>query len=166
MQKLLFVAAVISFGVGAAQAFAFAQVEPETVEEAEPDLIHHAYAFGSFVASGIFYSASGWIKRVRRRLAGESVTVDYVKMAKSVMIGVMLGIGAFLWSAYEGDVIAIDSVHGFLTQVGVNTSVILLVDKWILGRTEKVQEVAPVAEDLVEDDDESEELPPGKGGGA
>ncbi len=55
------------------------------------ELIRHAFAFASFVASGVFYR----------------------------------------------DAIAIYPIHQFLTQVGVNTSVIPFVDKLVLGRRKR-----------------------------
>ena len=158
MQKLLLAATIITFGIGMGHAHA-------QTSDADPELQHHAYAFASFMASGIFYSASGWIKRVRRMLAGDSTErLDYSKMGKSLLIGVILGIGAFVWSSYEGDTIAVGTLHEFLTQVGINTSVILLVDKWILGRPEKQPTGAMIVlneHDFEEEQDQT--APPGKG---
>ena len=126
----------------------------------------------SFITSGIFYSSSGWIKKVRRKLAGQAVRMDYQKMGKSILIGVILGAGAMVYSAYNGDVITITSAEQFFAQVAVNTAVILLVDKWILGRAEEKGEgetmkAAPTADDDDDDWDSLEEEipdtePPGK----
>lgn len=97
----------------------------------------HVFAFASFVGAGLFYSVSGYIKAFRRKFAGETVAIDYHKLGKNALLGVILGSVAFVYSAYLGEVIHINTLEQFLIQVGLNTAAILFVDKWILGRTEK-----------------------------
>jgi len=137
----------------------------DTPEPPEPTTNSLAYliAFSTFIVSGVFYSASGWIKKIRRKLAGDAVPLDYKKMGKTVAIGVILGIGAFIYSTWDGDTIAVGTAQEFFIQVGINTSVILLVDKWILGRSETIP--APVESDEFSPDDIPDEVPPGKGDG-
>jgi len=135
------------------------------IDTPEPTTNSLAYliAFSTFIVSGVFYSASGWIKKIRRKLAGADVPLDYKKMGKTVAIGVILGIGAFIYSTWDGDTIAVGTAQEFFIQVGINTSVILLVDKWILGRSETIP--APVESDEFSPEDIPDEVPPGKGDG-
>lgn len=130
---------LIAFSIGISSAYA--------QTETQDPIIYQGIAFASFVASGVFYSASGWIKNIRRKLAGESAPLDLNKMAKSVGIGTLLGIGAFVWSAYNGDMIQISTMQQFLIQIGVNTTAILFVDKWILGRSEPTTQPAKIPEE-------------------
>lgn len=102
-------------------------------------LIGHIVAFGSFVVAGVFYSASGYAKAFRRKFAGESVDIDYEKLGKNVLLGIFLAVGAFIYSAYIGDIIQINTVAGFLGQAAANITAILFIDKWIIGRTERPQ---------------------------
>lgn len=129
--------------------------------------LEYVIAFGSFIVAGVFYSSSGWIKRVRRKLAGEKLPLDYKKMGKSVLIGVILGVGAMVFSVYQGELIAIHNVQEFLAQVGINTATILLVDKWILGRANPKEKPDAGTGDVDDDDltidDIPVEVPPGKG---
>jgi len=135
----------------------------EDEPEASISVLAYLIAFSTFIVSGVFYSASGWIKKIRRKLAGDNVPLDYKKMAKTVGIGVILGIGAFIYSTWDGDTITVSTAQEFFVQVGINTAVILLVDKWILGRSETI----PQAEESDEfsPDDVPNEIPPGKGDG-
>lgn len=124
-------AITLALGLGAATSTVYAQTT-----DADGGVVGYVVAFGSFIASGVFYSASGWVKNVRRKLAGSKVKIDYRKMGKDVAIGVLIGIGAFVYSTYIGETISILTPQQFLIQVGLNTSAILFVDKWILGRSE------------------------------
>ena len=155
----LAISVLLSVGIGTV----YAQTSTATTEESS--LHHYAYVALSFLASGIFYSASGWIQRVRRKLAGENVALDYSKMGKSVLIGVILGVGAFAYSTYQGDTISIHTPQEFLVQVGINTTAILFISKWILGRTDRIESNTPVQnlDDFDDDDDDIETTPPGKG---
>lgn len=132
---------------------------------AETPLHHNAIALLTFVASGIFYSASGWIKQVRRHLAGEKVALDFRLMGKSVLIGLVLGIGAFVFSSYNGDTIAVSNIHEFVTQASINTTAILFIDKWLLGRSKPEKPFVGHDDDTdfeLSPEEEVEKLPPGK----
>lgn len=128
-RPIIAIFALISIGFGTSAASAQLPDNPILTP------LGYAVAFSTFIASGVFYSSSGYVKSVRRALAGEKVKLDYKKMAKSVMLGALIGVGAFIWSAYNGDsFVEITTVKIYLTQVSVNTTAILFVDKWILGR--------------------------------
>ena len=98
----------------------------------------------SFIAAGVFYSASGYAKALRRALTGESPNLDYRKMGKSVILGVVLGIVAIVLShavEVEGPILADLSdtdprkvLYAFIGLAGSHTAVILAADKWLLGR--------------------------------
>jgi len=162
MQKnriLLAIAAFVLFS--SAIGFVSGQVVDE--EPAPISALAYLVAFSTFIVSGVFYSASGWIKKIRRKLAGDNVPLDYHKMGKTVLIGVLLGIGAFVYSTWDGTTISVSTPQEFFIQVGINTAVILLVDKWILGRAEELSD--PEESDEFAPDDVPDEIPPGKGAG-
>ena len=108
-----------------------------TDQSTEVSYIGYAVTGLTFVAAGVFYATSGYIKKIRKKLSGDnSVKLDYSKMGKTTLIGVILGVGAFIMSTYDGNTIAVSNMHEFFVQVGLNMSAILIIDKWILGRSE------------------------------
>ena len=167
VQKRRVLLAIVSFSVlSIGIQVVYAETHPDTPQFTGG--LEYVIAFGSFIVAGVFYSSSGWIKRVRRKLADDTVSIDYKKMGKSVLIGVILGVGAMVFSIYDGNPIVINNAQEFLVQVGLNTAVILLIDKWILGRagsngTPDVGTGDVDDEDLTIDDI-PEEVPPGKDG--
>lgn len=170
MQKkqILLTATIIVLG-GFGLSLGNESVVAQQVTDPEPrlEIDQIGIVFASFIVAGVIYSASGWLKKVRRKLAGENVPLDYRKMGKSVLIGVILGIAAMAWSAYEGDVIIITDAREFGVQVGLNMAVILLVDKLILGTAQP--KAGPTGDEDEGDFDELEselptEVPPGKSG--
>jgi len=120
-----------------ALSFGTSVVYGASVDQAEISYLTYAVTLLTFVAAGIFYATSGFIKKIRKKLAGDdSVKLDYSKMGKTTIIGIVLGIGAFIASSYNGEVIQVLNMHEFFVQVGLNISAILIIDKWILGRAE------------------------------
>ena len=110
---------------------AFAQSESNEL------IKHHQYLFAglAFIAAGLFYSCMGLVKRVRRALAGEAVKLDPKKMAKSVTLGVTLGIaGMILHYANTGELITVSTHHEFASVFGIATASIVAVDKILLQR--------------------------------
>ncbi len=158
---------ILSIGLGAV----YAQTPDPDTPEFSPE-VGFVIVLSSFIVAGVFYSSSGWIKRVRRVLAGEKIPLDLKKMGRSVLIGVILGIGAMIFFIYDGNPIVINNVQEFFVQVGINTATILLVDKWILGRASpngKPTTKPDVGTGDVDDndltiDDIPAEVPPGKDG--
>jgi hypothetical protein len=163
-QKIIFSSlAILAFSVTFGTVFG----QEETPGE-EFEMLHAALAMGSFLVAGVFYSSSGWIKKVRRKLVDDTVPLDLKKMGRSVLIGIFLGVGAMVASAYFGDVILVTNAEEFLVQIGLNTSVILLVDKWILGRgtDEKAGPTGDSDDEFIDLFDEiPTEVAPGKSGG-
>lgn len=156
---------ILSIGLGAVYAQEPTPNTPQLTAEAQFVIV-----LSSFIVAGVFYSSSGWIKRVRRVLAGEKIPLDLKKMGRSVLIGVILGIGAMIFFIYDGNPIVINNVQEFFVQVGINTATILLVDKWILGRaspngkpTTKPDVGTGDVDDDLTIDDIPVEVPPGKG---
>ncbi len=139
----------------------------EEIPEVEFQYWQPILAFISFIGAGVLYSSSGWIKKVRRKLAGSGDELDYKKMGKSVLIGVILGIGAMMYSIYNNDVIVITNLHELAVQIALNTTAILLVDKWILGRAEEKAGPTGDSDESFEElwDELPVEVPPGKEGG-
>lgn len=122
---------VLSFGTSVV----YGQVSTDPQPEVE--LVTYIVTGTTFIAAGIFYSMSGYVKKLRKKLSGDnSVVLDYSKMGKTTAIGVILGIGAFILSTYNGETIHISTMQEFFVQVGLNTTAILIIDKWILGRSD------------------------------
>ena len=107
----------------------------EVAEERDPIFDAIVY-FSTFIVAAVYYSSSGYIKKVRRALSGEDVIIDYKKMGKTVLIGVIIGIGAYVYAVYDGEPVLILDAQGFLVQVGINSAAVLFIDKWILGRSD------------------------------
>jgi len=108
-----------------------------TDSQSEVNIFTYGVTAVTFVAAGVFYSMSGYIKKMRKKLSGDdSVTLDYSKMGKTIIIGIVLGVGAFIISTYLGETIHVSNMHEFFVQIGLNMSAILVIDKWILGRSE------------------------------
>ncbi len=109
---------VLSFGTSAVYG-------QSTEPQSDISYIGHVVTGLTFVTAGIFYSTSGYIKKIRRKLAGDNtVRLDYHKMGKTTAIGVILGAGAFVMSIYAGDIIHVANLHEFFVQVGLNISFI------------------------------------------
>lgn len=99
--------------------------------------LHYAVTMLTFVAAGMFYSSSGYAKKLRKKLSGDtSVTLDYKKMGKTTIIGIIIGVAAFIWSTYHGETITVTTMEQFFVQVGLNMTAVLIIDKWLLGRSE------------------------------
>ena len=127
--------AVLLFSIGTGMAYAQNDTSIVVAEAEEgTSIIQVGITFLTFVASGVFYAASGWIKKIKRKLSGDDTKLDWSKLGKTTLIGVILGVGAMVASLAMGEVIIVDNAQQFLTQVGINTAAILFIDKWILGR--------------------------------
>ena len=103
----------------------------------EQILKQHQYLFAglAFISAGLFYSCMGIVKRARRALAGEPVKLDPRKMAKSVTLGIVLGIaGMILHFANTGELITVSSHQEFASVFGIATASIVAVDKILLQR--------------------------------
>ena len=133
----------------------------EDIVEPSPKYHHYVLAILSFVAAGVFYSSLGFIKKFRMYLGGQKASFDFHKMGKSVLVGTILGAGAFVYSLYMGDTIAIHTPHEFFTQVSLNSVAILMIDKILLGRANPQVPIQPLGGETLYAEDE-EELPPGK----
>lgn len=124
--------------------------------EIDPGTYHYALWGLSFIAAGVFYSASGYAKTLRRALTGDSVQLDYRKMGKSVVLGVILGITAMVLTGtvdhaagtkIQEDILTnfgdlsnpFNTFLGFVTVAGSHTAIILAADKWLLGRPDPKQ---------------------------
>jgi len=122
-----------------ALSFGTSAVYGQSVDNPQTELLWATYAVTglTFVAAGVFYSSSGYVKKLRKKLNGDdTVVLDYSKMGKTTIIGVVLGIGAFIMSTYAGETIHVLNMHEFFVQVGLNMSAILIIDKWLLGRSD------------------------------
>ena len=89
--------------------------------------------FLSFPAAGIYYSSTGFAKKFARSLSGEKTTLDYSKMTRTTILGVIVGVVAFVYTAYNGDTIHVITLQQFLTQVAINLAAVMTVDRLVLG---------------------------------
>ena len=89
--------------------------------------------FLTFPAAGIYYSSTGFAKKFARSLSGEKTILDYSKMTRTTILGVIVGVVAFVYTAYNGDTIHVSTFQQFLTQVAINLAVVMTVDRLVLG---------------------------------
>ena len=133
-------------------------------DQNDPALTHYGLAGASFIVAGLYYSSMGWVAKIRKALSSDDAKIDWGKMGKSVMVGIFLGVAAFVAMEVAGeDAISISTPQEFFTQVGINSAAILAVDKLLLGRAPKDQSIK------ANDNDASAtgttgvtDLPPGK----
>ena len=137
--------------------------------------------FMAAIAAGINYSASGYIKNIRRHIDGDAAPMDWGKMGRAVLYGVVLGIAGIVLLAQGGhhipegadDVItalgnlstdnnaSLTAISAFVGLVFTFTGIIATADKYLGGRAKpggKGGDVPPTKFD--------NNLPPPKGDAA
>lgn len=131
----------------------FAQTSTEPLS-----MYGHTIAALSFVIAGIYYSTTSFIKKFARSLNGDAtVKIDYAKVARTTLLGVIIGVGAFIMAEYNGTELHITTINEFLVQVALNLAAVLTIDKLLLGGYSK-----PKTESNIEMIDDPDDLPPGK----
>ncbi len=130
MKKILMVFAVlITAGVCTGYVHAQTPAENDTIFS---DLGYIA-GFLSFPAAGIYYSTTGFAKKFARSLAGEKTQIDYGKIGRTTLLGVIVEVIAFVYTAYNGETIHVVTLQQFLTQIAVNLAAVMTVDRLVLG---------------------------------
>ena len=124
----ILIIAGISTGYVHAQEPVTAARENETVSN-----ISYIIGFLSFPAAGIYYATTGFAKKFARSLAGEKTAIDYGKMGRTTLLGVIVGVIAFVFTAYNGEAIHVLTLQQFLTQIAVNLAAVMTVDRLVLG---------------------------------
>ena len=109
----------------------------------------------TFLLAGLWYSCAGFIKKFRRSLTDETVKLDPRRMSKSVIVGVITGIAAFIVTFVTGDVMRVSTPEEFGILFGIATGIVVSVDKTILGGAGKpapkpTQEKIPELQKYVE----------------
>ena len=87
----------------------------------------------TFLLAGLWYSCAGFIKKFRRSLTDETVKLDPRRMGKSVIVGIITGIAAFIVTFVTGDVMRVSTPEEFGILFGIATGIVVSVDKTILG---------------------------------
>ena len=110
-------------------------VHAQTPTEDQNILSDWSYVIGflSFPAAGIYYATTGFAKKFARSLSGEKTPIDYGKIGRTTLLGVIVGVIAFVFTTYNGDTIHVTSLQQFLTQIAVNLAAVMTIDRLILG---------------------------------
>lgn len=133
-----------------------------------------------FLVAGVSYSLLGWWHKIKTYLRGDHTTkIDYRKMGKAAVLGLILGGAAyFAESSVTGNGVGdLTSPHEFAQQVIMTQGAIFAIDKLVLsgrGGTSKSNEQIladlnhNAKQDLVFDAEletpDVDSLPPGKKG--
>ncbi len=133
MKKILIIFAVlITAGilVGTTTGYVHAQEPTQNAILADWSYV---VGFLSFPAAGIYYSSTGFAKKFARSLAGEKTVLDYAKIGRTTLLGIIVGVIAFVYTAYNGETIHVVTLQQFLTQIAVNLAAVMTVDRLVLG---------------------------------
>ena len=87
----------------------------------------------TFLLAGLWYSCAGFIKKFRRSLTDETVKIDPRRMGKSIIVGLITGVAAFIVTFISGDVMTVSTPEEFGVLFGIATGIVMTVDKTILG---------------------------------
>ncbi len=130
MKKFFIIFAVI-LTAGISTGYVHAQ-EPTGTNQILSDL-GYVVGFLSFPAAGIYYATTGFAKKFARSLSGQKTEIDYSKIGRTTLLGVIVGIVAFVYVTYNGDTIHVSTLQQFLAQIAINLAAILTVDRLVLG---------------------------------
>ena len=127
IRKILIIGTILCFsGVVIGEAFADNGTSPYS-------LIPGLLGFLTFPAAGIYYATTGFVKKFARSLSGEKTEIDYTKIGKTTILGVLVGVASFVYVTIDGSVIQVLTLQEFLGQVAINLTVVLTVDRLVLG---------------------------------
>lgn len=153
-------AVVIMLAAGAASAAAFGQ--DAAGDGAGMGALAPYLGFAAFMTAGLYYTSIGFVSRYARRLAGEQVPIDWRKVRNAFILGVILGIGAFITSVISDEVtIEIHTWKDFFGQTAVAVASVLTVHKLLISSRPR-PELPPTMEDISRDGIPGEQ-PPGAG---
>ncbi len=126
----------------------------------EPTIIGQVIAFSTFLAAGIYYALIGWIGKVARSLSGQNVTIEWGRVLRASILGVLIGTGAFLYMEYQGQSIVVTTIQEFITQASINLVAVMTVYKVIINAYKKDDKVNDDDLDSINRNDIPEEVPP------
>ena len=118
---------------GGAMSAVYAQ-EVDSETGIELGVIGYVVAALTFVAGGLYYTCLGYFRKWRRAMAGEHVKFDMKKVRNSIILGLVVGIAAFVASEYSGEAIQVTNMNEFVEQALINVTAVMTIDKLILGR--------------------------------
>jgi hypothetical protein len=126
-------------------------------------LLSQILGFSTFIAAGMYYTTTGYISKIAKSLSGEDVSVDWVKVGKTTLLGVIIGVGAFMYVAMDDNtVIHVSSVSEFLAQASINFVIVVSIHKIILAPYSKKTNDDIELEDIDRENVPSD-LPPERG---
>lgn len=135
-------AGIIIIGVYGAQAYA------QTLGDIEVGIHHYILSVTIFVGAGIVYSAIGWIRRARAKLAGADVKFNVRKAGMSTLLGLGLGVGAFIWTWISGTPLATTDPMQAAILWTTATNAVLYIDKIVMPKSNTDSAVPAEAADL------------------
>lgn len=153
-KKIILIGFIISLSsVGVSHVYA--QGESTT----DYSLLSQILGFSTFIAAGMYYTTTGYIGKIAKSLSGENVSIDWVKVGKTTLLGVLIGIGAFIYVAMEDDtVIHVSNVSEFLAQASINFVIVVSIHKIILSPYNK--KTADIELEDINREDVPSDLPP------
>ena len=91
-------------------------------------------SIGAFVVAGLVWNNLGYLSAWRKyRNTAEWTGFELKKLRDDLILGFILGTGAYLLSVYQGDVTQITTLQSFLAVVAGGFAVVAVVDKAIVG---------------------------------
>ena len=88
----------------------------------------------AFVIAGLVWNNLGYLAAWRKyKNDPEWTGFELKKLRDDLILGFILGVGAYLFSVYNGDVTSITSLQSFLTVVAGGFAIVAAVDKAIVS---------------------------------
>lgn len=138
-------------------------VYAQTTEVVElPSLLGQIIGFTTFLAAGLYYALMGWIGKIASALSGQKVSVDWDKVLRASVLGLIIGTGAFIYAEYQGQSIHVTDIQEFITQASVNLVAVMTVHRVIIKAYQKNNTNTPDELDSLDRDDIPEEVPPSR----
>ena len=88
----------------------------------------------AFIIAGLVWTIFGYISNWRKHKDdADWYGFDKRKLRDDILLGLALGVGAYLLGTYQGELIEITSLQMFIGAVIANFGIVAAVDKLIIG---------------------------------
>ena len=88
----------------------------------------------AFTVAGLVWNNLGYLSAWRKyKNTPEWTGFEPKKLRDDLILGTILGLGAYLLSVYQGDITSIETLQAFLTVVAGGFAIVAVVDKAIVG---------------------------------